>query len=126
MAPDARFENNRGVKLLVLAFGVLGLALELGHYSAFKQAALHPLAHHGLGLVMIAGFGIPCAIALFDAAKPLAGWPYLIAAGCFTTVFIHARMWDLVTRFSDASRHDRLYFAAVVGGLFSSALAARR
>ena len=114
------------MKLFVLAFGALGLALELVHFAAFKHAALHPLAHHGLGLVMVAGFGLPCAIALLDTARPLAGWPYLIAAGCFAAVFVHARMWDLITSFADLSRHDRLYFAATVGGLFASALAARR
>src|SRR5262249_9611891 len=119
-------ENNRRVKLFVLAFAVLGLALELAHFAAFKHAALHPLAHHGLGLVMVGGFGVPLAIVLLDAAKPLTGWPYLVPACCFAAVFVHARMWDLVTSFADLSRYDRLYFGATVGGLFASALAARR
>lgn len=126
LATGAGVENNHGVKLLVLAFAVLGLALELAHLAAFKQAAMHPLAQHGRGLVMVVGFGLPCAIALLDVVKPLTGWPYLIAAACFATVFVHARMWDLITKFADLHHADQLYFAATVGGLFASALASRR
>jgi hypothetical protein len=126
LAPVAGVENNRGVRLLVLAFAVVGLALELVHFAAFKQAALHPLAQHGLGLVVVGGFGLPIAIALLDVVRPLAGWPYLIAAACFAAVFIHARMWDFITGFSDLHRSDQVYFSATVGGLLASALAARR
>ena len=114
------------MKLLVLAFAVLGLALELAHLAAFKQAALHPLAHHGVGLVMVVGFGLPCAIALLDIVRPLAGWPYLVAAACFAAVFIHARMWDFITSFSDLHHRDQLYFGVTIGGILASALAARR
>ena len=114
------------MKLFVLAFGVLGLAVELVHFAAFKQAALHPLAHHGFGLVIILGFGLPCAIVLLDVARPLSGGAYLIAACCFAAVFVHARMWELITGFADLALRDRLYFAAAVGGLLTSALAARR
>jgi len=103
------------VKLLVLGCGVLGLALELAHLATFRQAAMHPLAHHGLGLVMVVGFGLPCAIALLDLVHPLAGWPYLIAATCFAAVFARQHMWELITA-----------FAATVGGMLASALAARR
>jgi hypothetical protein len=114
------------VKLFVLVFAALGLALEVAHFTAFKEAALHPLAHHGLGLVMVGGFGVPCAIALLDVARPLSGWPYLIAACCFAAVFMRGHMWELVTSFADLPQRDRLYFGATVGGLLASALAARR
>jgi hypothetical protein len=126
LASRADLENNRRVKLFVLAFAVLGLALELAHFAAFKHAALHPLAHHGLGLVMMLGFGLPCAIALVDLARPLSSGAYLVAACCFAAVFVHARMWDLVPGFADLAMRERLYFGATVGGLLSSALAARR
>ncbi len=126
LARAASVENNRAVKLFVLAFAVLGLGLELAHLAAFKQTALHPLAHHGAGLVMIAGFGIPCAIALLDCATPLRGWPYLVAAGCFAAVFVHARMWELITSFADLHRPEQVYFGATIGGVLASALAARR
>jgi hypothetical protein len=126
LACGAEVENNRGVKLFVLVFAALGLALEVAQFGAFKQAALHPLAHHGVGLVMVAGFGVPCAIALLDVARPLSGWPYLIAACCFAAVFVRLHMWELITSFADLRTHDRLYFGATVGGLLASALAARR
>src|SRR5262249_988235 len=124
-APE-RSRTIAAVKLFVLAFAVLGLGLELAHFAAFKQAALHPLAHHGAGLVMVCGFGLPCAIALLDCAMPLRGWPYMIAAGCFAAVFVHAHMWELITSFSDLQRRDQVYFGATIGGLLTSALAARR
>jgi hypothetical protein len=126
LALGAQLENNRGVKLFVLAFGVLGLAIEFAHVAAFKEAAHHPLAHHGLGLMMIAGFGLPCVIALVDLARPLSGGPYVFAACCFVAVFIRARMWELITSFADLSVHDRLYFGATIGGILASAIAARR
>ena len=110
------------MKLFVLAFGVLGLGLELAHTAAFK----HPFAHHGASLLLIVGFGLPCLIAMVDLARPLAGWPYLIAACCFAAVFVHARMWELITGFSDLHLKERVFFAATVGGLLASALAARR
>ena len=114
------------MKLFVLAFGVLGLVLELGHFVVLKQAALHPLAHHGFGLVVLIGFGLPCLIALVDLTHPLAGWPYLVAVGCFAAVFVRQRMWELITAFADLPRHDRLCFVATVGGALASAIAARR
>lgn len=114
------------MKLFVLAFSVLGLALELARFAVLRQAALHPLAHHGLGLVMIVGFGLPCLIALADLVHPLTGWPYLIAAGCFTAVFVRMHMWELITAFADLGRTEKLQFAATVGGMLTSALAARR
>jgi hypothetical protein len=114
------------MKLLVLAFGVLGLALELMHFAAFKQLARHPLADHGLGLVMIAGFAIPVAIALWDLKRPVAGWPYMLAAACFVAVFVRLRMWDDVTRFADIALREKLYFGAAVGGALFAVLAGRR
>ncbi len=118
--------NNSRMKLLVLAFGVLGLALELIHFAVWKQLARHPLADHGLGLVMIAGFAVPVIVALWDLKRPIAGWPYLLAAGCFIAVFVRLRMWDYITRFADLALADRLYFGAAVGGAMVAVLAARR
>jgi hypothetical protein len=114
------------MKLLVLAFGVLGLALELTHFAAFTHLARHPLADHGLGLVMVAGFGVPAIVALLDMRRPLAGWPYLLAAGCFAAVFVRLRMWDEITRFADLALRDKLYFGAAVGGALVAVLAGRR
>jgi hypothetical protein len=114
------------MKLFVLAFGVLGLALELVHFAVFKQLAHHPLADHALGLVTIAGFGVPIAVALLDMHRPMAAWPYILAAAGFVAVFVRLRMWDEITRFADLALHDKLYFAATVGGALVSALAARR
>jgi hypothetical protein len=114
------------MKLFVLAFGVLGLALELMHFAVFKQLAHHPLADHALGLVMIAGFGLPVLVALLDMRRPLAAWPYMLAAVAFAAVFVRLRMWDEITRFADLAMRDKLYFAATVGGALVSALAARR
>ena len=126
VGPRAAARNNPGVKLFVLAFAVLGLALELAHFAVFRQAVLHPLANHGLGLVMVVGFGLPCAIALIDLMRPLTGWPYLIAAACFAAVFVRMHMWELITAFADLGRNEKLTFAATVGGMLTSALAARR
>ena len=117
--------NSPHMKLLVLAFGVLGIALELTHFASFTHMARHPIADHALGAVMIAGFGVPSIIALLDMRRPLAAWPYMLAAACFVAVFVRLRMWDLVTRFADLAMRDKLYFGAVVGGALFSALATR-
>ena len=114
------------MKLLVLAFGVLGLALELTHFAAFSHVARHPLADHALGLVLLAGFGVPIAVALLDMRRPLAGWPYLLAAACFVAVFVRLRMWDEITRFADLAMRDKLYFGAAGGGALVSVIAGRR
>ncbi|HEY1817779.1 MAG TPA: hypothetical protein VGG74_35805 [Kofleriaceae bacterium] len=114
------------MKLFVLAFGVLGLALELTHFAVFKQLVHHPLADHALGLVMIAGFALPILVALLDMNRPLAAWPYMIAAAGFIAVFVRLRMWDEISRFADLALRDKLYFAATVGGALVAALAARR
>ncbi len=117
--------NPPHMKLLVLAFGVLGLALELTHFASFTHMARHPIADHALGAVMIAGFGVPSIVALLDMRRPLAAWPYMLAAACFVAVLVRLRMWDLVTRFADLAMRDKLYFGAVVGGALFSALATR-
>jgi hypothetical protein len=114
------------MKLLVLVFGVLGLALELTHFAAFSHLARHPLADHALGLVLLAGFGVPVLVALVDMRRPLAGWPYLLAAACFVAVFVRLRMWDEITRFADLALRDKLYFGAAVGGALVCVLAGRR
>ncbi len=114
------------MKLLVLAFGVLGLALELTHFAVFKQLARHPLADHGLGLVMIVGFGVPAIVALLDMRRPVAGWIYLLAAAGFAAVFVRLRMWDEITRFADLALRDKLYFGAAVGGALVAVIAGRR
>jgi hypothetical protein len=118
--------NSPHMKLLVLAFGALGLALELTHFASFTHMARHPIADHALGAVMIAGFGVPTIVALFDMRRPITGWPYMLAAACFVAVFVRLRMWDLVTRFADLALRDKLYFGAAVGGALFSVLASRR
>jgi hypothetical protein len=114
------------MKLLVLAFGVLGLALELTHFASFTHMARHPITDHALGAVMIAGFGIPTIVALFDLRRPIRGWPYMVAAACFVAVFVRLRMWDFLSRFADLAMRDKLYFAAAVGGALFSVLAGRK
>ena len=114
------------MKLLVLAFGVLGLALELSHFAVLKHLVHHPLHDHALGLVMLVGFGVPILVAMLDLHRPLAGWPYMFAAAGFIAVFVRLRMWDEITRFADLGMRDKLYFGAAVGGALVCVLAGRR
>lgn len=114
------------MKLLVLVFAGLGLALELAHVAIFKELARHPLADHALGAIVIAGFAVPALIALVALKRPIGGGAFLVAAACFVAVFLRLRMWDQITRFADLPLHDKLLFAAAVGGALVSVIAGRR
>ncbi len=112
------------MRFLVLAFGVLGLGLELQHVDVFREHVTHPFAQNELGLVLAAGFGIPVLVAIIDWVKPMGAWAFILACACFVAVFVRFEMWDHISRFTALSWHARGTFVAAAGGALASIITA--
>lgn len=112
------------MRFFVLAFGVLGLGLELLHFAVFKEHLQHPFAQNELGLVLAAGFGIPVLVAIIDWVRPIGAWAFILACACFVAVFVRFEMWDHISRFMALSWQARGTFVAATGGALASIITA--
>lgn len=113
----------KNLKLLILVFGVLGLAslfLPMGEGAPSMFSLL--MAVDKLELVMmLAAFGIPTAVAALGAAKPPApSWHAIAALAGFALAAVKVRIWQTAPHIMDAPTSMKLLLVAVIGGVLVS------
>src|SRR5260221_6808081 len=63
-------DHMKNLKLAILAFAALGLALEISEFESFKAMLTHPFAGSATGLIMIGGFVLPLVMGIMGMTKP--------------------------------------------------------
>jgi hypothetical protein len=113
----------KNLKLLILAFGALGLASFAMELEQLKFLLAHLLDHGGAGLILIAGFVLPTLIGLMALVRPpMEIWQGGACLAGFGAIAIKIRVWELVPRFPDLPLSGQLVIVAIVGGVVVSAL----
>ena len=114
----------KNLKLAILAFAALGLALEISEFDGFKAALTHPFANDAAGLIMIGGFVLPLVMGILGMMRPpLQGWQAIVALAGFVAIGVKIKVWDAVIHVNHQSTKGILLLVAIVGGVIVSALA---
>jgi hypothetical protein len=116
----------KNLKLGVLAFAVLGLALLVSDFEWFKLVVKHPLEGGAFGLCVIGGFALALLMGLAGVLKPpFTQQQALIALVGFALPGIKMRVWDSVIHIAEVAKDTKplLLVIAIVGGVLVSALA---
>jgi hypothetical protein len=114
----------KNLKLLILAFGALGLISLLMEFEMFKLLLTHPFEAGGFGLMVIGGFVLATAMGVIGVAKP----PFMpihaiLALVGFALPCIKLQIWDALPHIMDAPTSAKLMIVAMVGGVIVSILA---
>ncbi len=114
----------KNLKLAILAFAALGLALEISEFESFKAMLTHPFAGSATGLIMIGGFVLPLVMGIMGMTKPpFMMWQALASLAGFAAIAIKGKIWDAFPHIADMNVKGILALVAVVGGVIVSAIA---
>ncbi|MGE0549805.1 MAG: hypothetical protein AB7O24_28365 [Kofleriaceae bacterium] len=106
-------------KLLILAFGALGLGLVVSNDVA--AAFEHDKANT---LFIVGGFLAATLMGLLGLVKPpMQGWQATAALAGFSVVAIRTRIWNEIPDVMDHGLRMQLMIAATVGGTIAAVLA---
>ena len=127
-AVDAWYVNHRRgdvhMKVLVLIFGVLGIASMFVPTEGFTLFRFVNAAGASYLLPVIGGFVLAAAMGAIGLAKPpFQSWQGAVAAAGFAAVFVRLEMWHLVDMIKAPMIGMKLVVVAVLGGLVVSILA---
>ena len=114
----------KNLKLLILAFGALGLLSLLMEFTMFKELLMHPFALGALGLCLIGGFALPFAMGVMGMTKPpMLMWQVVVALAGFLVIAIKFKVWQDLSHIMDEPMTTKLMVIADIGGVVVSALA---
>lgn len=111
----------RNLKILILAFGALGVISLLMDMDLLKAGLKEDTVNYAL---VLAGFVLPAIMGLMAIAKPpMVAWQAAVALAGFALVGVKFRIWETLPKIADAGTAQKLGMIAVVGGVVVSLLA---
>ncbi len=114
----------KNLKLLILAFGALGLLSLLMEFDMFKALLTHPFEMGGFGLILIGGFVLPVVMGVMGLTKPpMQMWQVGVSLAGFAAIAIKFKIWEGISHIMDAPLSGKLMLIADIGGVIVSALA---
>src|SRR5258706_15594417 len=114
----------KNLKLAILAFAALGLALEISEFEGFKALLTHPFAGNATGLIMIGGFVLPLVMGIMGMTKPpFMMWQALASLAGFAAIAIKTEIWSALPHIMDQKVKGILALVAIIGGGIVSAIA---
>jgi hypothetical protein len=112
------------LKLSILLFGAVGLALVLEETDALAAGFEHAPLHTALILL---GWAVPVAMGILTLVKPpLRSWHAAASLAGFAVVAIRTRIWEAIPDLADVPVEGIIAMVAMVGGVIVSALAVAR
>ena len=116
----------KNLKLLILAFGCLGLVslfLPSGGAGSPSFVTLYMAWNRVVAIMLIAAFAVPTALVAMGLARPpFRGWQGLVSLAGFGLAAVKLRIWKTLPYVMDAPIAGKLMLIAIVGGLVVSAL----
>jgi hypothetical protein len=114
----------KNLKLAILGFAALGLALWLSEFELFKAMLTHPFAGSGTGLILIGGFVLPLVMGIMGMTKPpFQMWQAVASLAGFAAIAIKTEIWSALPHIADAGGRGILMIVAIIGGIVVSAMA---
>lgn len=115
-------ETVRNLKILILAFGGLGIVSLLLNMEALKHGFDKDLVNT---ILILGGFALPILMGLMGIMKPpMEAWQAAVALAGFVLVGVKIEIWKTLPKIMDAPTGGKLTMIAVVGGAVVSLLAA--